>query len=267
MLVERALTIYRERGLAELCKRSYSYASCRVLATDPIDYPCYVLSQREIDRYRDEDEDLDDVLRTTGYTELGARDAARDATSVPVPGEYTGYGIYRANRMLMQERASITGLARAVRAHSPETVVEIGSGAGGSLYVWCRVLPSMSGAVSVDFKHPGRYDRFFERFAPSNSITCITGDSHSKRTFDRVRSQLDGESVDFLYIDGDHSYDGVKRDFERYEPLLASDGIIGLHDISNQNTGVPAFWEELRSDYETREFGSHEAKNGLVVLE
>jgi hypothetical protein len=31
---------------------------------------------------------------------------------------------------------------------------------------------------------------------------------------------LGGERVDFIFIDGDHTYEGVKRDFEMHSPLM-----------------------------------------------
>jgi len=42
---------------------------------------------------------------------------------------------------------------------------------------------------------------------------------------------LNGEPLDFLFIDGDHTYEGVKRDFEMYSPLVRNGGIIAFHDI------------------------------------
>ncbi|MGL6075791.1 MAG: class I SAM-dependent methyltransferase [Fimbriiglobus sp.] len=36
--------------------------------------------------------------------------------------------------------------------------------------------------------------------------------------------------IDFLFIDGDHSYDGLRVDWESWSGLIASGGIIGLHD-------------------------------------
>ena len=50
-------------------------------------------------------------------------------------------------------------------------------------------------------------------------------------------NEFKDESVDFIFIDGDHSYEGVKNDYEKYKQFLASDGHIGFHDIisSDQN--------------------------------
>jgi predicted O-methyltransferase YrrM len=38
------------------------------------------------------------------------------------------------------------------------------------------------------------------------------------------------ESVDFVFIDGDHSYDGLRADWEAWSPLVAPGGVVGLHD-------------------------------------
>ena len=36
--------------------------------------------------------------------------------------------------------------------------------------------------------------------------------------------------VDFIFIDGDHSYEGLQGDWEAWSPLVAPQGIIALHD-------------------------------------
>lgn len=57
----------------------------------------------------------------------------------------------------------------------------------------------------------------------------IKGDSHLQETVDLVRQQC--TSYDFIFIDDDHSYDGVKCDFDLYKPFLSPRGYIGFHDI------------------------------------
>jgi len=61
----------------------------------------------------------------------------------------------------------------------------------------------------------------------------ILGDSHDPATVERLKERLAGRPIDLLFIDGDHSYLGVRRDYELYEPLARH--LIALHDIS----GVP----------------------------
>ena len=74
----------------------------------------------------------------------------------------------------------------------------------------------------------------------------IIGDSTAPETIERVRSMLAGRFVDLLFIDGDHGYEGVKRDYEIYGPLTRH--IIAFHDINLewQGVGIKQFWDELK---------------------
>jgi len=70
-----------------------------------------------------------------------------------------------------------------------------------------------------------------------NNWTFIQNDS---KTLDWNRE------IDILLIDGDHSYDGVKADYEKYEPFVKDGGLILLHDVLWEKKGVPKFfWEEI----------------------
>ena len=48
----------------------------------------------------------------------------------------------------------------------------------------------------------------------------------------RARAAPRGEPLDLLFIDGDHSYDGVRADFELYGRLVRPGGLIALHDVN-----------------------------------
>ena len=67
----------------------------------------------------------------------------------------------------------------------------------------------------------------------------ILGDSHDPATVEKLKGRLAGRSIDLLFIDGDHSYDGVRRDYEIYRPLAGH--LVALHDIS----GVPVVPAEI----------------------
>ena len=85
---------------------------------------------------------------------------------------------------------------------------------------------------------------------------------------------LNGEKIDFLFIDGDHRYDGVKSDFEMYKSLVKSGGLIGFHDIVDTeyhhklDCYVDKLWNEIKSDYEYVEFiqDPNQRKYGIGVL-
>ena len=78
----------------------------------------------------------------------------------------------------------------------------------------------------------------------------------------KIEGILRDNKVDFLFIDDDHSYEGVKKDFEMYSPLVRKGGIIAFHDIIPDyytkygiKTGswageVYKFWNEIKEKYE-----------------
>ncbi|MBA7660163.1 hypothetical protein ES703_68162 [subsurface metagenome] len=82
----------------------------------------------------------------------------------------------------------------------------------------------------------------------------VRADSHDEKTFSEVVEILKGNEIDFLFIDGDHSYEGVKKDFEMYSSLVTKNGIISFHDIVPHppETGceVNKFWLEIKDSYE-----------------
>jgi len=54
------------------------------------------------------------------------------------------------------------------------------------------------------------------------------------------------KEIDVLLIDGNHSYEGVKADYERFEPFVKEGGIILLHDVLWAHKGVVKFfWDEI----------------------
>lgn len=242
-MLERARQIRKDRDYANLAERALSHVSREleyaVASPSIVRDLAFVYSKRELDARMAAERTVEDVLDTTG-------------TYYEPRGEYRGYGPYRSLRAL-QHRGEITELVREVRSHEPETVMEIGSANGGTLYVWARVLDSVRTILSTDLDYRGRQD-LLEYFTGRSGISlrCIEGDSHSEATESAVREALSGETIDFLYIDGDHSYEGVKADFEAYEPHVADDGIIGFHDIETDGTGVPRLWTELTAEYDHR---------------
>jgi len=64
--------------------------------------------------------------------------------------------------------------------------------------------------------------------------------------------------VDLLYVDGDHSYAGVKADVEMYGPLVRPGGLIALHDIHGSamwpESQSHVYWAEIKPGRRTREF-------------
>lgn len=74
----------------------------------------------------------------------------------------------------------------------------------------------------------------------------ILGDSATPATIAAVKERLAGRPIDILFIDGNHEYEGVKRDYENYGPLTRH--LVVFHDISIDfaGYGIRKFWNELR---------------------
>ena len=67
-----------------------------------------------------------------------------------------------------------------------------------------------------------------------------------------------GIKFDLIFIDGDHSYNGVKNDYEKYKQFLSDDGYLAFHDIiqsketEDHNIFVSKFWNEIAETYTER---------------
>ena len=194
---------------------------------------------------------LADVLESEG-----ARRLVRSRSRAPVSEELAfikalSYGHVRPAPN--QIDSEILLLLDEVRELAPRTVLEIGRAGGGSLYLLTRVCPADCLIISLDVgATPRAYDRFYRSFArEQQALKIMRGSSHDHWTMNQVTALADAH-IDFLFIDGDHAYEGVKSDFEMYAPLVRSGGLIALHDIVPGPKacvgGVPRFWSELKAD-------------------
>jgi predicted O-methyltransferase YrrM len=175
------------------------------------------------------------------------------------------YAFADAEIGMIQKREEIQWLFELVRAIRPRVVVEIGLDLGGTLFLWSRAAAPNAHLLAIDTSMPGRlglWSPFFlvrRGFAVgSQRISLMMGsDSHSESTLRRVVALLRGRAIDFLFIDGDHSRDGVWQDFNMYSPLVAPGGLIAFHDISQNpadwTKGVARFWQEFSAEHETQE--------------
>ena len=93
-------------------------------------------------------------------------------------------------------------------------------------------------------------------------------DSKAPSSIDWVRNKLDGEKLDFIFIDGDHSYRNAKIDYLNYSPLVRKGGIVAVHDIKDSAEHAKAacdvykLWHELEG--EKKEFVDHSSGYGGI---
>ncbi len=179
-----------------------------------------------------------------------------------------------------QVRAEISTFVESVAARKPRAVLEIGTAAGGSLLLLILAAAPDATVISVDLpggRFGGGYPlwkaSYFQRLVlQSQQLHLLRADSHALGTLQRVRTILSGRPLDALFIDGDHSYGGVKTDWQLYGSLVAPDGLVAFHDIVRHppETGceVHDFWQELKETFTHREIVADSAQSwaGIGVV-
>jgi predicted O-methyltransferase YrrM len=163
-------------------------------------------------------------------------------------------------RGAIQKVGELGALLTLVADQAPEVVVEVGTARGGTLWAFCQVASPNAVVAAIDLPlYLPAADEELESLARADqTLVLLRRDSHSEETRDDLVRSLEGRPVDFLFIDGDHSYEGVKRDFELYAPLVRPGGLVAFHDIlphpnvphpSVQASEVDRFWEEIKPGY------------------
>ena len=177
-----------------------------------------------------------------------------------------------------QVAKELVRLMEDVRRLHPRTVLEIGTHRGGTLYLWARLAQPDAILVSIDLpggKFGGGYSPFrtpiYRRFAQKRQkLHLVKANSHSESTLEETKRLLSGHQIDLLFIDGDHTYEGVKKDWEMYSPLVRSGGLVVFHDVAGNygETEVKAFWDTIKTSYSHREYMAHpEGLYGIGVLQ
>ena len=89
-----------------------------------------------------------------------------------------------------------------------------------------------------------------------------------KMYFDEALEKTPDASMDIIHIDGLHTYDAVKHDFETWLPRLKKDGIILFHDtvVMKEDFGVIQYWAELTKQYPVNAEFLHSFGLGVIVI-
>lgn len=165
----------------------------------------------------------------------------------------------------LQNPWEIGELMKRVREKQPRVIVEIGTAKGGTLFLFCQHAADDATIISLDLpfgRNGGGYpkwkEKLYAKFAkPGQTLHLMRANSHLDETRIRIEALLKGRKIDVLMIDADHSYEGVKRDYDLYSPLLADDGFIAMHDVIlnrfDPEIEVHKFWDELKATEKTEE--------------
>jgi predicted O-methyltransferase YrrM len=158
----------------------------------------------------------------------------------------------RVNIAPAQMRQELTRLAELAKAVRPRRVLEIGTGNGGTLYALAWASAPGASILSLDMTlYPTDCRFLYETFVAERRVAVWEADSHLDETRGRVAAHFHYEPLDLAFIDGDHTYDSVRRDYELYALLVRENGIVAFHDIvtgPQDAVGDAPRWHEVRAE-------------------
>lgn len=123
-----------------------------------------------------------------------------------------------------------------------DNIVEIGVDYGFSLFQFANHFPRSTVIGIDDYGHPGyantaeAWVHQFHPFFPN--VVLIKAASLQVAQILRC-------TIDVLHLDGDHSYEGVKADFEAWSPKVRRGGCVMFHDICSIHDGPRRLFDEL----------------------
>lgn len=157
----------------------------------------------------------------------------------------------------------------------PDVFVELGTLGGSSYCAFCQAVAELklpTRCFGVDTfegdEHTGRYGE--EILADLRAFHDPRYGHFSqlvRSTFDDALSQFPDGSIDLLHIDGRHTYDAAKHDYETWRPKLSARGVALFHDTANRDPGYGVYkvWEEVRTTGPSFNF-PHYAGLGVLAV-
>ena len=146
-----------------------------------------------------------------------------------------------------------------------KNILEIGCYDGGSSWYLNHFARNM---ITIDNNVPCRFDPA----ELGEGYKYVGGDSHDPK----MKEYFNAYNWDFVFIDGDHSFEGVKADFYNILPYLKKGTPVAFHDIVISNFHhthgcyVGEFWEELKTtqkDSKFKEIKTNPDWAGIGVIE
>ncbi len=150
-----------------------------------------------------------------------------------------------------------------IRELQPRTYVELGVWKGESYFAVCQAVLEHGLATKcfgIDTwkgdKHMGNFSHLLGDEVADYNDRYAHFSTLKRSTFNAAVRDFEDGSIDLLHIDGAHTYEDVRRDFETWLPKVSDRGIILFHDtaVRNEDFGVWRLWEEISQPGRSFEF-------------
>jgi GT2 family glycosyltransferase len=159
----------------------------------------------------------------------------------------------------------------------PDIFVELGTYSGNSYFSFCQSIKEnklKTKCFAVDNWlgdiHSGEYNQEIYEYVEKHNKENYSNFSRLLRTtFNEAVEFFENGSIDILHIDGLHTYEAVKNDFEVWLPKLSSNAFILFHDtqVRKKDFGVHKFWDEIKEKYPNHIEFKHSNGLGVVNIE
>lgn len=157
----------------------------------------------------------------------------------------------------------------------PHTYVELGTHHGASFFAVCQSIQEfeiecMPTAIDLWLgdEHIGKYDEsVYTSFKRIHENHYQGLGRILRKDFNDAVADFEDSSLDLIHIDGLHTYEAVRNDYERWLPKASENSVILFHDtnVKERGFGVRKFWNEIKENHVSFNF-SHTYGLGVIAL-